>query len=348
MNGFAGFVACLVISCCVTGCAGIASNLRVEAAYVRDHPITSPRVPLYRLDADRRVDIEWVDTGSTSHRLWFVDDSRGIDSPLHPDANPQCPHASFGWTGMFDGYESKLTQQFFPRHYQFDNPDLLVFADQGLAKDWFKTGEKPDWGIGLDLMVSTDGGRSFSSRSLVMETPYRWLSAEERYDYSDKRIHFNTTYSTVRFLLVRNRMAYLGIGEIEPRIGSGLRRSDMNREYQGDRIAIFAFDPWFQGKEIPVRLLEGQELHSFELPVPAVAEHAVDAALLRRIRIPNNGVTYDQALRHQYVESLRAEFPQWAAQQNLKIGRIRYETHGERSKRIDAATASGDRCARYE
>jgi hypothetical protein len=346
MNGFR-WVACLVVGACMAGCAGVTSNFHAETAYVRNYPITSPRAPLYRLDAERRVDIELVDTGSMSQRLWFVDAARGIESPLDPSAKPECPHAYFGLSGMFDAYESRVTHTLMPRHYQFDDPDLLVFADKGLTKDWFEAGEKPDWGIGLRLMVSTDGGRSFAWRELAMETPYRWLPAEERYDYSDKRIHFNTTYSTIHFLVVRNRTAYLGMGRIDPRIESGLLRSDINREYQGDPIAIFAFDPRFQGKEVPVRLLQGNELHSFELPSPTATAHAVDDAVLNRIHIPNHGVTYRQDLRRQYVEGLRGEFPEWAAKQNLKIGRIRYETNSERSRRIDAATARGDRCARH-
>ncbi|MGH8026660.1 MAG: hypothetical protein ACREO0_08025 [Pseudoxanthomonas sp.] len=347
MNGF-GWIACLVVSACATGCAGIASNSRAEAAYVRDHPMVSPRVPLYRLDDDRRVDIELVDTGSRSQRMWFVDPARDVDSPLDPSADPECPHASFGLPGMFDGYESGATHAPIPRHYQFDDPEVLVFADKGLAKTWFSAAGKKDGGIGLRLMLSTDGGRSFSWRELIMETPYRWLPAQQRYDYSDKLVSFSTTYSAIRFLLVRNQMAYLGMGRVDPRVQSGLSRSDINREYPGDPVAVFAFDPRYRGDEIPVRLLQGHELRSFGLPNPAATAHAVDRAVLDRIRIPNNGVTYDQAARRQYVESLRSEFPDWAAKQNIKIGRPRYETNRERINSIDEAAAQGDRCARYE
>lgn len=346
MNGF-GWVVCLVISTCATGCAGIASNLHAEAAYVRDHPIASPRVPLYRLDNDRRIDIELVDTGSRSQRMWFVDAARGIDSPLDPSADPECPHASFGLPGMFDGYESGATHELLPRHYQFDDPQVLIFADKGLAKTWFDADGKKGSGIGLRLMFSSDGGRSFSWRELVMETPYRWLPAEQRYDYSDKLVSFGMTYSTVRFLVVRHRIAYLGVGRVDPRMRSGLPRSDINREYQGDPIAVFTFDSRFPDPEIPVRLLQGRELDSFELPDPTAMAHAVDGAALDRIHIPNNGVTYDEASRRRYVESLRNEFPEWAAKQEIKMGRPYYETNRERSKRIDAATALGDRCARH-
>lgn len=346
MNGF-GWVACLVISTCATGCAGIASNLHAEAAYVQDHPIASPRVPLYRLDAGRRVDIELVDTGSRSQRMWFVDPARGVDSPLDPTADPGCPHATFGLPGMFDGYESGTTHELHQRHYQFDDPEVLVFADKGLAKTWFDANGKKDSGIGLHLMLSTDGGRSFSWRKLIMETPYRWLPAEQRYDYSDKLVSFSATYSTIRFLVVRNRIAYLGVGRVDPRLQSGVQRSDINREYQGDPVAVFAFDPQFPGADIPVRLLQGQQLFSFELPDPTATAHAVDGAVLARIHIPNNGVTYDRASRRQYVESLRNEFPEWAAKQKIKIDRPHYETNRERSKRIDAATARGDRCSRH-
>lgn len=279
--------------------------------------------------------------------MWFVDAARSVDSPLDPSADPECPYASFGLPGMFDGYESGVTHGLLPRHYQFEDPDILVFADKGLVKTWFNVGGKEDSGIGLRLMLSTNGGRSFSWRELIMETPYRWLPTEQRYDYSDKLVSFSATYSSVRFLLVRNRIAYLGVGRVDPRIQSGLLRSDINREYQGDPIAVFTFDPRFPGEEIPVRLLRGKGLDSFELPDPTATAHAVDDAVLNRIHIPSNGVTYDRASRRRYVESLRNEFPEWAAKQDIKIGRPRYETNGERTKRIDATMARGDRCARY-
>lgn len=346
MKGLRWF-ACLAVSICAPGCAGLASNLRAEAAYVRDHPIVSPRVPLYRLDGERRIEIELVDTGSRSQRMWFVDAARGIDRPLDPDSDPGCPYASFGLPGMFDGYESDATHDLLPRHYQFDDPQVLVFADRGLAKTWFHIGGREDSGIGLRTVLSTDGGRSFSWRELMMETPYRWLPAEQRYDYSDKLLNFSTTYSTVRFLLVRGGTAYLGLGRVDARLQSGLTRSDINRQYQGGPIAVFAFDPQFPGNEIPVRLLQGRELHAFELPSPAATAHAVDGAVLDRIRIPNDGVTYDAAARGRYVERLRKEFPEWAEKQVIDIGRPRYETASERSRSIEEADARGDRCARH-
>lgn len=330
-----GWVALLGFAALCAGCSSVLSNLSAESAYPFGHAIVSPRVPLYRLDAHRRIDVEFVYAASASSRLWFVDAARGIDSPLDQDASPECPYAHFGPPGMFDA------------HYAFDQPDLLVFAERGLVKAVFVSDGKEGWGLALRMLVSSDGGRSFGSRQLIMESPVRWLPAEERYDNSDRLLELGTSSSAVRFLVVRKRVAYLGIAGARPPHASGLKQADVNRDYFGDQIAILAFDPESPARQIPVRLLRGAELRSFALPDPGDAVHAVDAGLLARVRIPG-GVAYYEDERRAYVESLRNEFPDWAARQKPKIGRLRYETNSQRSKRIEAAEARGDQCMRHE
>jgi len=327
--------AALVLSACVSGPGN-------GPAYIADHPIVSPRVPFYRYDDTRMVEVDYVAGGNLNARYWLVDRARGIDAPITEDATPaKCPYSGGTWIGAFHHFEARLNPSVrLPVHYASDNPDLLVFADNAPRK--YMPKDETDYGYELYMLVSTDGGAHFALRSVLINPPPRRRPGEQYADYSDIPIMVDD-YDLVRFVVARAGTVYVGFGNARP---SAAAPPDALVMHQGERTAVFAFDPASPAPQQRARLLHGAELLGFALPQTTLATHGTDAALLARITPPGN-VVYNEDARRRYVESLRTQFPQWAAQQRVEIGRERYLTTNERLWYVDAARRRGDPCAAW-
>lgn len=318
-------------------------------AYVADHPIASPRVPFYRYDANRMIEAEFVQDGTERSRYWFVDPTRGIASLLSDRPTPACQFASPPWDTVFNTFEARLPKTMkLPPHYASDAPELVVFARATPASIWQKTapGEYDlDFAWQLDTLVSQDGGRHFSLHYVLLHPAPKKAAPQgdgPRYaDYSDIPVRVDE-FSELVFLVVRGGTAYLGLGQVTPMREN--RWSDVTVGFLGKRIAVFAFDPRSTEALPRAKLLRGTELTQFALPLFDQTTHQTDAGLLARAR-PSGSVVYDEEDRRKYIDALRPQFPQWAAQQRVEIGRQRFLTTDERLSYVEAASKRGDPCA---
>ncbi len=318
-------------------------------AYVADHPIASPRVPFYRYDAKRMVEVEFVQDGTERSRYWFVDPARGIASLLSDRPTPACQFAAPAWDTSFNTFEVRLpTLVELPPHYASDDPDLVMFARAVPTGIWQKTGPGEhdlDTAWQLDTLVSQDGGRHFSLHSVLLNPAPAKAAPQgdgpQYADYSDIPVRVDR-FSELRFLIVRGQTAYLGLAKVTPTREQ--RWSDVTVNFLGRPTAVFAFDPRSTEALPRARLLRGTELTQFALPLFDQTTHQTDAGLLARAR-PSGSVVYDEEDRRKYIEALRPQFPQWAAQQRVEIGRQRFLTTEERLAYVEAARKRGDPCA---
>lgn len=331
----------------LAACSGV--GYRVELAYVVDHAIASPRVPFYRYDERRMIEVRYTQGGTLNEEYWLVDPARGIDVPLTHQAPSTCTRfGGTAWRTMFNHFRTGSTPSVALRpHYASDDPDVLVFSQAPEEFFWPKTTESDDEGAvatRFDILVSLDGGRHFASHQVLLHPPptrpSRQGDGPQYADYSDIPVRVDQ-FSKVHFIVVRAGVAYVGLGDVDAMPsappGSIVRHLEQ-------RIAVFAFDPRDTRRLPRARLVHGAELRNFALPIFDAATHRTDEALLERARPPGS-VAYDEADRRRYVNALRAEFPAWAAQQNIDIGRQRYATSSERTKAVEAASKRGDPCA---
>lgn len=259
---------------------------------------------------------------------------------ISEDATPsKCLYSGGTWIGPFHDFEARLNPSVqLPVHYASDNPDLLVFASSAPSK--YMPENETLYGYKLDMLISTDGGAHFAVRSVLISPPPLRRPGERYADYSDIPIMVDD-YTLVRFVVAHAGTVYVGFGNAHPNKAAP---SDALVMHQGVRTAVFAFDPTTPTPLQRARLLHGAELLSFDLPQTSLATHGTDAALLKLITPPGD-VVYSEDARRQYVKSLRTQFPQWAAQQRIAIGRERYLTTNERLWYVDAARRRGDPCA---
>lgn len=339
---------CLALS--LTACADlIAPGMRL--AYVVDHAISSPRVPFYRYDDTRMIEVRYTQSGTEGATYWWVDPTRGIDVLLTHEPPPKCTRfGDTAWRTMFNTFDAgrNPTVELRP-HYASDDPAVLVFARGVPTEFWQKIGPaEGDIGtaVRLDTLVSFDGGRHFSKHQVLLHPAPGRLPPEQdgtqRYaDYSDIPIRVDK-FSELHFLVVRAGIAYAGIGNVDAMRGAA--RLEPMVMHLGQSIAVFAFDPRVDDPLQRARLLHGAELREFVLPQFDVTTHRTDEALLARVR-PIGSVVYSEDNRRRYVESLRAQFPDWAAQQHIDIGRERFATAAEHTEEVEAAAKRGDPCA---
>ncbi len=339
--------ACLALS--LTACADLIAP-GMQLAYVVDHAISSPRVPFYRYDDTRMIEVRYTQSGTEGATYWWVDPARGIDVRLTHEPPPKCER--FGdtyWRTMFNTFDAGRNPTVALRpHYASDDPEVLVFA-QGVPNEfWQKIGEaEGDIGTAVQLLtlVSFDGGRHFSKHQVLLHPAPgrapRQSNGQQYADYSDIPIRVDK-FSKLHFIVVRAGIAYVGIGNVDAM--RGVAPADVMTMHLGQPIAVFAFDPRIDDPSRRARLLRGAELRDFALPQFDITTHRTDEALLARVR-PIGSVAYSEDNRRRYVESLRAQFPAWAAQQHIDIGRERFATTSEHTEEVEAAAKRGDPCA---
>lgn len=322
----------------------------MELAYEVSHTIASPRVPFYRYDASRVIEIRYTSAGNTYEAYWLVDRDRGIDRPLTHEPEDACSRfGSTGWHLMFNTFEDgKSPATALLPHFASDDPELLLFAEAIPREFTWPERAKSDLyrtALELSTLVSHDGGRHFALRNIVLNPPPalapRTESGAQYADYSDIPVRVSK-FSKLHFLIVRNGVAYIGLGNVV--VSEGASYAESIVYHMGKPIAVFAFDPRDTTDLLRARLLQGAALRQFALPEFDAGTHRMDKALLDRVNPPINSGT-DEATRRAYIESLRKDFPEWAAQQHAAIGRRRFQTTDERSRMIDKATAKGDPCA---
>lgn len=331
--------ASIAAACALAGCA---SASHFDLAHVALHPIASPRVPFYRYDATRVVEVEYIERGTAVARYWLADRARGIDSLISDRAVPACRFDAPAWLTMFNVFEARLPQPVELRpHYASDDPDVLVFA-RAVPTVFRAPGADLD-AFRLDTLASFDGGRTFVQRNVLLNPAPQSHPDARHADYSDIPMRV-TQFSKLHFLIVRAGVVYAGFEGITPRVEVAPPRS--TRQHLGQRIAVFAYAVRDADPLPRARLLHGAELSSLALPAFDAGTHATDAALLARAR-PPGPVGYDTTQRRTYVEALRAQFPQWAAQQRIDLGRDRYLTTDERLAYVEAARKRGDPCAQW-
>lgn len=333
-------VGCLII--CLTGCANLIAPY-IEYAHARNYPIVSPRVPFYQYDATRRIDAQFIEIGVEYMRFWFVDPERGIDNVISVGPPQRCEFSTSSLNRLFEDFEAFDKPSIrMPIHYASDDPDLLVFVNGGPSA-FSATSTVNAFSHRLSVIVSENGGRSFVSREPVLSISKSWLKDQQRWDDTEVLVSVSES-SHVRFLVVRLGIAYVGIDDANP--GNDLRYEDILRPYLGrSYIAIFAFDPRDPREGQRARVLRGDELRSFQLPVVVATTHRADQALIKRAR-PSGRVGYHENERRAYVEGLRPDFPEWAAAQRIDIGSPEFETRSDRETRIAKTKNRGDACSR--
>lgn len=315
-----GLLACLGATSVLSGCAStLSAGMTYE--YAVTYPMRSPEYVLRDLGDKRYLLAQWDVplNGNAVQRVRYYDRNTGMLAPLPESV-----------TVFRDDYMGKAIGAV--RH-ESDNPLAVAFFTRrepgrnSYCKETTSSpGAAPRQLCGrLELVLSLDGGRSFGLREIAMpESMGRGISVR-RYE----------------FIIARNNTLYFGIfvnSSNLPRIccrsssggladASGVtyaRRFDGPATTGGDQVflAVLALPlPDAKGTPLPAAqipkqlsadFLGGPALQAFDLGQPM--------ARLAALATPEPAAPiaqYRRADRENYIASLRAAYPQWAAHQRL-------------------------------
>ncbi|OBV41555.1 hypothetical protein [Janthinobacterium psychrotolerans] len=325
-----GLLACLGATGLLSGCAStLSAGMTYEHAVA--YPMRSPEYVLRDLGGKRYLLAQWDVplNGNAVQRVRYYDRNTGMLAPLPESV-----------TVFRDDYLGKSIGAV--RH-DSDNPQVVAFFTRREPGRNSYCKETPSSAAvasprqlcgRLELVLSLDGGRSFGLREIAIpESMGRGISVR-RYE----------------FIIARDNTLYFGIfinsGNL-PRIcctssNGGLanangviyaRRFDGPATTGGDQVflAVLAMPlPDATGTPLPAAqipkqlsadFLSGPALEAFDLgrpmarlAMPATPEPAAPIAQYRR------------ADRENYIASLRAAYPQWAAHQRLDTIPLREQT----------------------
>lgn len=325
-----GLFACLGATGLLSGCAStLSAGMTYEHAVA--YPMRSPEYVLRDLGGKRYLLAQWDVplNGNAVQRVRYYDRNTGVLAPLPESVTV----FRYDYLGKAIGAV---------RH-ESDNPQVVAFFTRREPGRNSYCEERPSSAAvapprqlcgRLELVLSLDGGRSFVLREIAIpESMGRGISVR-RYE----------------FIMVRNNTLYVGIfvnSNNLPRIccssssrgladASGVtyaRRFDGPATTDGDQVflAVLALPlPGATGTPLPAAqipkqlsadFLGGPALEAFDLgqpmarlTAPFTPEPAAPIAQYRR------------ADRENYIASLRAAYPQWAAHQRLDTIPLRAQT----------------------
>lgn len=325
-----GLLACLGATGLLSGCAStLSAGMTYEHAVA--YPMRSPEYVLRDLGGKRYLLAQWDVplNGNAVQRVRYYDHNTGVLAPLPESVTV----FRYDYLGKAIGAV---------RH-ESDNPQVVAFFTRREPGRNSYCEETPSSAAvapprqlcgRLELVLSLDGGRSFVLREIAIpESMGRGISVR-RYE----------------FIMVRNNTLYVGIfvnSNNLPRIccssssrgladASGVtyaRRFDGPATTDGDQVFLAVLTLPLPGatgtplpaaqipKQLSADFLGGPALEAFDLgqpmarlTAPSTPEPAAPIAQYRR------------ADRENYIASLRAAYPQWAAHQRLDTIPLRAQT----------------------
>lgn len=321
-TGLRKLLACLALPCLLGACSSmIASGMVLEHAVA--YPMRSPEYVLRELGDNRYLLGQWVVplNANSVLRVRYYDRRTGMLSPLP------------GNVAVYrEGYVANILGTV---RYESDSPQQIAyFADRYTGYDSYcKQPDKSTAGKPaghhcghMDIVLSLDGGHSFALRRISTPTSVgRARISPQNYEFAMVRnntlylgLYVDTVYiseicchSADQNLVDKNGVAYV-------RRLKGEAVADSKNVFLGVLAVPLPNngDTPLPAKQIPQNLsadmLTGQALLTFDLGQPM----ARLATPPRTGPKPPSG-QYKRADREAYIESLRAEYPEWAAHQTL-------------------------------
>jgi hypothetical protein len=322
LKRFRTLLACLALPCLLGGCMSmIAGGMVLE--YPVSYPMRSPEYVLRDLGGNRYLLGQWKVpmNGNSSLRTRYYDRNTGLLSVLPSDV-----------AIVREGYTANVLGIL---RYESDSPlQLAFFADRWTGYNPYceqpekpATANAPKRPCGyMEIVLSLDGGHSFAWRRINIPTPLGRNGGSPR---------------QYEFAIVRSGTLYLGLyvspgtfpdiccyaadGTLGDRQGvpyarrfSGQALADKNAVF----LAVLAMPlPENDGKALPAEHIP-KELSAYLLNGPALLAFDPGQPMALLETPPAKGPKpptghYKRADRRDYIESLRADYPEWAAHQTL-------------------------------
>ena len=322
LKRFLKLLTCLALAPLFCACTGmIADGLEWENAVC--FPMRSPEYVARNLGNNRYLLEQWNQPLNANQKLTtrFYDRNTGTLSPVPAHVLTYRGEGNSVTLGALR-YESDSPQQivFFS---VFDPPYYVPYGCR--RPDESATGKPVEQQCGLlEIVLSLDGGHSFARRRVNAPNIVSHLQSSKHFE----------------FAIVRNNILYLGL-YVQYSCEKGCDYSaDRTRvvdsngaaltvRFEGDAIAE-RHDVFLSVLTVSLPSNGGNPLPAEEIPRNLTAEMLQGQALLAfdlgkpmsRWETPRTaprppGCHYQRADRKAYIESLRAEYPEWATHQTL-------------------------------